>query len=105
MIVALPAFFPWNTIDGSAASRLTLWQDAVTLVQEYWFTGSGLQSTAMVLSSYIYLLHVPYLAHGHNLYLQLALEQGVPALLAFVMLTSGILWLSHHHQLRHEPLR
>jgi len=106
MITALSALLPWNimnTMDGSATSRLTLWQDAVPLVQEYWFTGSGLQSTAMVLSSYVYLLHVPYLAHGHNLYLQLALEQGAPTLLAFVMLTSGILWLSHCHLVRHDP--
>ena len=106
IITALSAWLPWNmlnTVEGSGTSRLTLWQDIVPLVQEYWFTGSGLQSTAMVLSSYIYLLHVPYLAHGHNLYLQLALEQGAPALLAFVMLTSGILWLSHRHLLCHEP--
>ena len=38
----------------------------------------------MVYSSYVFLLHVPFLSHAHNLYMQLAIEQGVPGLLAFV---------------------
>lgn len=87
----------WNQLDGTAGSRLTVWQNAVTLAPDYWFTGSGLQSTAMVLSSYVYLLHVPFLAHGHNLYLQMVLEQGSPALLAFATGTAGLLWLSRWH--------
>jgi hypothetical protein len=110
MIMTLPALLPHilpqrllHLLDGSATSRLTLWQDILPLVQAYWFTGSGLHSTAMVFSSYVYLLHVPYLAHGHNLYLQLALEQGAPALLAFVMLTSGILWRSHCRLVQQKP--
>jgi hypothetical protein len=84
----------WSQLGGTATSRLMLWQDAVTVAPDYWFTGSGLQSTAMVLSTYVYLLHVPYLAHGHNLYLQLALEQGAPTLVAFVLFTIGLLWFS-----------
>lgn len=84
----------WHAVGGTAGSRLTLWQNAVTLVPDYWFTGSGLHSTTMVLTSYVYLLHVPYLAHGHNLYLQLALEQGAPALLAFAIGVAALLWLS-----------
>lgn len=93
----------WCGIGGAAASRLDLWQNAVTLVPDYWFTGSGLQSTAMVLSSYVYLLHVPYLAHGHNLYLQLTLEQGAPGLLAFTIGITGLLWASRQ-AIRQQPL-
>lgn len=93
----------WQTVGGTAGSRLTVWQNAVTLAPDYWFTGSGLQSTAMVLSSYVYLLHVPFLAHGHNLYLQMVLEQGAPALLAFGIGTAGLLWLSHR-QVADSPL-
>lgn len=93
----------WNDIGGAIGSRFTVWQNAVTIVPDYWFTGSGLQSTAMVLASYVYLLHVPYLAHGHNLYLQLALEQGTPALLAFAMGVAGLFWLSRL-QVAEQPL-
>lgn len=93
----------WAQVGGTVGSRLTVWQNAVTLVPDYWFTGSGLQSTSMVLTSYVYLLHVPYLAHGHNLYLQLALEQGAPALVAFAIVLAGLLWLSRR-QLAGQPL-
>lgn len=94
LLTALVQFGAWSADGKLASNRLTLWQDAVALVGDYWFTGSGLRSTAMVLSSYVYLLHVPYLAHSHNFYLQLAIEQGAPALLAFVMVTGSILWCS-----------
>lgn len=97
LLTILTQFGAWSASSDLPSNRLRLWQDAVTLVGDYWFTGSGLQSTAMVLSSYVYLLHVPYLAHGHNFYLQLAIEQGAPALLAFGMVTGSILWCSRHH--------
>jgi O-antigen ligase len=69
--------------DASAASRITLWNDSLPLLQDYRFTGSGLGSTAMVYASYVFLLHVVYLQHAHQLYIQIALEQGLPALVAF----------------------
>jgi O-antigen ligase len=69
--------------DASAASRITLWNDSLSLLQDYRFTGSGLGSTAMVYASYVFLLHVVYLQHAHQLYIQIALEQGLPALVAF----------------------
>ncbi len=69
---------------GSALSRMALWRDSLPLIQDYYFTGSGLAATAMTYATYAYLLHVPYLFHAHNLYLQVALEQGVPGLIAFV---------------------
>ncbi len=87
----------WDRLGGTVGSRLMVWQNAAMLTPDYWFTGSGLQSTAMVLSSYVYLLHVPFLAHGHNLYLQMVLEQGSPALLTFATGTAGLLWLSRWH--------
>lgn len=68
----------------SVWSRLALWRDTILLIQDYYFVGSGLASTAMIYSTYSFLLHVPTLHHAHNLYLQIALEQGVPGLLAFL---------------------
>ncbi len=75
--------------DASLLSRPVIWHDALTLIGDYPFTGSGLGNTAMVLSSYVYLLHVPYFYHVHNLYLQVAVEQGLPGLIAFVTLALG----------------
>jgi tetratricopeptide (TPR) repeat protein len=54
------------------------------MVRDYAFTGCGLASTPMVLSSYLFLAHVPLHPHVHNLFLQIALEQGAPGLVAFL---------------------
>lgn len=87
----------FNQIIGdSTPTRADVWQFSLPLVQDYWYTGSGLGSTTMVLSSYILLLHVPYLAHAHNLFLQIAIEQGMPGLITFVMLVVFTIWALSH---------
>lgn len=68
----------------SAISRVDLWQNTLTLIGDYPFTGSGLGVSSMVYSTYIYLLHVPYFYHAHELFLQIAVEQGLPGLVAFL---------------------
>lgn len=83
-------------------SRVAIWQNALALIQDYSFTGSGLGSTPMVLATYIYLLHVPYFSHVHNLFLQITVEQGFPGLFGFLGMTLstcalGLLWLRHSH--------
>lgn len=64
--------------------RLALWRESLALTAEYYFTGSGLGMTAMIYSTYTISMHTPYWHHAHNLYLQVALEQGTPGLLAFL---------------------
>lgn len=85
-------------LEATVNSRLAVWQESLPLIEDYLYTGSGLGSTPMVLATYVYLLHVPYLNHAHSLYLQVAVEQGVPGLLGFAGLIVsaiglGILWL------------
>ena len=70
-----------------------LWNEGLVMIQDYPFSGSGLASTAMIFSSYIYPLHVPMVEHVHNLYLQIAIEQGVAGLLAFLSMTV-VAWCS-----------
>ncbi|MGQ9841722.1 MAG: O-antigen ligase family protein, partial [Anaerolineae bacterium] len=72
--------------DNSVLSRAQLWRDGLALIGDYPFTGSGAGSTMMVYSTYAMLLHVGYISHAHNLFLQMALEQGVPGLAAFLAL-------------------
>ena len=87
-----------SAMGGSAASRISLWRDTLPLIIDYLYTGSGLHSTAMVYSTYTFLLHVPLFYHAHNLYLQIAVEQGLPGAIAFLgMMTAGVyaMWDGH----------
>lgn len=77
---------------GTAVSRTALWRDALALIGDYPFTGSGLGSTSMVYSTYALLMHAPYLDHVHSLLLQLAVEQGVLGAVLFAALLGGAAW-------------
>ncbi|MEZ4672673.1 MAG: O-antigen ligase family protein [Caldilineaceae bacterium] len=100
-----PTFHAWllqpiagTYLEMTINSRLAVWLDTVPLIQDYLYTGSGLGSTPMVLATYVYLLHVPYLNHAHSLYLQIMVEQGLPGLIGFVGMiigscSLGLLWL------------
>jgi len=93
-------------LDDLSTGRTKLWQDSLPLIQDYLFTGSGLGSTAMVYSSYVFLLHVPFLSHAHNLYLQIAIEQGLPGLIALaVMIIFTILGLINVYQQGNSLIR
>lgn len=72
------------------SGRAQLWHDAQALLGDYRYTGSGLGSTMMVYSTYYLLLHVGYTSHMHNLYLEIAVQQGLPGLIAFLCLSAGL---------------
>ncbi len=81
--VAQPQMARWlGSVSG--ASRPELWRDMLALVRDYPLTGSGLGSTLMVDTSYVRLLHVGFIYHAHNLYLQTAIEQGLPGLVSLL---------------------
>lgn len=101
--VLAPAVFFWAAVQrpeiaqwlgspvagASAAGRAVLWRDGLDLAADYPFTGSGLRSTMMVYSTYGLLLHVGYIPHMHNLLLQITIEQGALAVLAFAGLLAA----------------
>ena len=62
------------------------------LVADYPFTGSGLGGTMLVFSSYVLMLHVGFITHAHHLFLQIAVEQGLPAMGAFAVMTGTAAW-------------
>ncbi len=66
-----------------AGDRVALWRDGLALLSDAPFTGTGLHSTMMALSTYVYLLHVGYISHVHNLFLAIAVEQGLIGLIAW----------------------
>ncbi len=75
---------PSNPLALSLQSRLGPWQGGMMLVRDYLFTGSGLQTFPMVYSLYSLLIHVPYLEHAHNSFLEIWIEQGLLGCLAVV---------------------
>jgi tetratricopeptide (TPR) repeat protein len=77
---------------GSAAGRAALWREMLDLFRDYPFTGSGLGSTTLVFSSYVLLVHVGFIGHSHNIFLQVGIEQGVAGLLAFAALLGLAAW-------------
>jgi O-antigen ligase len=74
-----------------AGERVALWRDGLVLIGDAPFTGSGLRSTMMALSTYVYILHVGFISHVHNLYLELAVEQGLVGLVAWGFLVLSAL--------------
>jgi cytochrome c-type biogenesis protein CcmH/NrfG len=85
LLVMMPSsrhFFS-NLLGTSPYSRPYIWRDALTLIQDYRFTGSGLGQTGMVLSTYVYLFQVPFLFQVYDLFLQIGIEQGIPGLIGF----------------------
>lgn len=77
----------------SFRSRWLLWQDTLVLIGDSPFTGNGLTAFPMVYATYLVMSHVPIHAHAHNLFLQIAVEQGVPGLVAFCTMVGASGWL------------
>lgn len=77
----------------SAGSRLELARDTLQLVRDYPITGAGLASFSWQYSTYIRLIQVPVFYYSHNLYTDIALEQGLPGLAAFLLILAGAIWV------------
>ncbi|GIL15460.1 MAG: hypothetical protein BroJett039_06330 [Chloroflexota bacterium] len=78
----------------SSVPRLTLYTQVYQLIQDYFWTGAGLETFSPNFSTYLLLIDVPFLAHSHNLFLQIWFEQGILALGAFVwLLVAYYLWI------------
>jgi hypothetical protein len=62
---------------GGIQSRTHLWVQSLRLLRDYPFTGSGLMTYWMVHPVYALLIDVPFIAHSHNTFLEVWIEQGV----------------------------
>ncbi len=62
--------------------RGRLIKDSLDLISDFAFTGGGLSSFSGLYSRYIRVIPFHYFRHSHNLYLDLALEQGIFGLIA-----------------------
>ncbi len=69
---------------GTMQGRDQLWKQGAAIARDYWLTGSGLTSYWNVGAIYGLLIHTPYLAHAHNTFLQVWIEQGIVGVIALL---------------------
>lgn len=97
LIVFRPAFMAFiQGFMGEGINRLELMRLSTLLVRDYPFTGIGLGVYPMVFSTYVLLIHVGFISSPHNLYIELATEQGVAGLIVFaiiVVVTVRLAWI------------
>ncbi len=72
--------------------RLGLWRVSWDLAGDTPLLGLGFGGYEMALSSYALMVHVGFISHSHNLYLQIGLEQGLVAVMAFLGLIVLAFW-------------
>lgn len=65
-------------------NRVDFQRYSLTLVRDYALVGAGLDNFEMLYSTYGQLVHVGFITHSHNLYLDVAIAQGIPGLLALI---------------------
>jgi putative inorganic carbon (HCO3(-)) transporter len=74
-------------VTNSVQGRWELWQRGIYMIQDFPFTGVGLGMFTLV-GNLLYPLFIisEYPEHAHNIYLQAAIEHGLPGLIAFAAL-------------------
>lgn len=83
--ILLEALVSTETITG-VAGRLQIWSNAIYMLQDNPFTGIGMGAFAQV-SELLYpfaSLNAELIAHVHNLFLQIAIDLGIPGLIAWL---------------------
>ena len=76
------------------AGRMELWGRALVIVRDMPFTGCGLGAFYEVVRHFYPVFQPPpdyYIAHAHNLYLQTALDLGLPGLIGYLGLLANAL--------------
>jgi putative inorganic carbon (HCO3(-)) transporter len=82
----------FGTLD-TLAFRQEVWRWAVVAISDFPFTGCGLGTFRRVVTL-LYPLNVQLsdIAHAHNIFLQTALDVGIPGLIAYIALVGLMLW-------------
>jgi putative inorganic carbon (HCO3(-)) transporter len=80
------------------SARPIIWSSACRIIQDYSLTGIGLDTFPSVLAARYPNFLIPaeqalMITHAHNLYLQTALDLGVPGLIAFLALLAIVTWM------------
>jgi putative inorganic carbon (HCO3(-)) transporter len=94
-----------NTLEG----RLEIWSRAIYGIQDFPFTGMGMNTFRKVVPVLYPLFRIGPdidIGHAHNEFLQAALDLGIPGLIAFLALYIGAFWMLADvwRATRHPPL-
>ncbi|MBC8509807.1 MAG: O-antigen ligase family protein [Anaerolineales bacterium] len=88
--------FSLNTLEG----RIEIWSRAIYGLQDFSFTGMGMNTFREVVHVIYPLFSVTEdkdigygYAHAHNEFLQAGLDLGIPGMIAFIALNIGALWM------------
>jgi len=76
--------------------RLEVWSRAIYGIQDFPFTGMGMNNFRKVMPVLYPLSTIPPevdIGHAHNEFLQAALDLGIPGLIAFIALYIGAFWM------------
>lgn len=91
-----------DTRSGTLASRLEVWQRGILMVQDFPYTGIGIGTYNVVAHLlYPFFIAAPdeVVAHAHNNLLEVAVDLGIPGLIAFTALLAGfVLCLVHAYR-------
>ena len=77
--------------------REEIWSRALYMIQDFSYTGIGLGTFGVVgpvLYPYFLIGPDAHIPHAHNLFLQVAVDLGLPGLISFLSLYGGSLWLA-----------
>ncbi len=75
-----------------SGDRINIWRNSLSLVRDYPLTGLGLGSYEMAYASYALLTHVGYVAHAHNLPIDVWLSLGALGLIALLGMMLNAIW-------------
>lgn len=99
-LVALPFVIPQSIVDrfasignlddSSTSYRVFIWLGTLQMLKDFWIGGVGMGEQAYNSIYPFYSYNAIVAPHSHNLYLQLLVHSGIPALLMF----AGIIWMS-----------
>jgi len=83
-----------STFTGSGETRTEIWRQAVQAIANAPLTGIGLANFPVIFRYNIYLPpNWPFpIVHAHNVFLQAALDLGLPGAVAFALLLADIAW-------------
>lgn len=77
---------------GSVAGRVEVWNRAIFMIEDYPLTGIGMGLFRNVAELYypFALVSLDRVTHAHNLYFQIALDLGLPGLIAWLAILFGV---------------
>ena len=93
-----------NTIPGaaSAESRFEIYRNTLKLISDFPYTGGGLHAFPGLYSQYLLVIPFFIFDYAHNLYLDVAVEQGLIGLLGIMSIIIGSIWLTTSYLRIHD---